>query len=74
MTSHIIFDVKLRENLRKKARFCEDGHKTEYPFSLTYITIVYKYLFWILLIIYVILYIPINIYDVHNALLIAPNL
>lgn len=28
ITGHLVFDVKLGENFRRKARFCADGHKT----------------------------------------------
>ena len=40
ITGHMIFDVKLGENFRIKARFCANGHKTEAPTSVTYSTIV----------------------------------
>jgi len=29
ITGHLIFDVKLGENFRRKARFVADGHKTK---------------------------------------------
>ena len=31
ITGHIIFDIKLGENFRRKARYVADGHKTETP-------------------------------------------
>jgi len=37
---HLVFDVKLGENFRRKARFCADGHKTDRPSSITYSTLV----------------------------------
>ena len=40
ITGHIIFDVKLGEGFRRKARFVGDGHKTETPSSVTYSTVV----------------------------------
>lgn len=40
ITTHMIFDVKLGENFRRKARLVADGHKTETPTSLTYSTVV----------------------------------
>ena len=40
ITGHMIFDVKLGENFRRKARFCADGHKTEAPTSVTYSIVV----------------------------------
>lgn len=36
MTGHLVFDVKLGENFRRKARYCADGHKTGAPASVTY--------------------------------------
>ena len=40
ITGHIIFDVKLGEEFRRKARFVGDRHKTETPSSVTYSTVV----------------------------------
>lgn len=37
---HIIWDVKLGENFRRKARFVAGGHTTEVPSSLTYSSVV----------------------------------
>ena len=37
---HLIFDVKLGENFRRKARFAAHGHKTEVPPSVTYSNVV----------------------------------
>ena len=37
---HIVFDVKLAENSRRKARFCAYGHKVETRAFLTYSTVV----------------------------------
>ena len=31
ISGHLVFDVKLVENFRRKARFLEDGHKTDTP-------------------------------------------
>ena len=39
-TGRLVFDIKLGENLRRKARFCADGHKTDAPSSVTYSTVV----------------------------------
>ena len=36
ITCHFIFDVKLGENFRRKARFVAGGHLTEAPALLTY--------------------------------------
>ena len=43
ITGHLIFDVKLSDNFRRKARFIADGHLVETPSSITYITIVSRY-------------------------------
>ena len=40
ITGHLIFDIKLGENFRRKARFVADGHKTKTPSSSTYSTVV----------------------------------
>ena len=37
---HMIFDVKLSENFRRKVRFVAGGHTTEIPTSLTYSSVV----------------------------------
>jgi hypothetical protein len=37
---HMIFDVKLGENFRRKARFVAGGHTTETPSSITYTSVV----------------------------------
>ena len=37
---HLIFDVKLSENFRRKARFTSDGYLVETPASITYSTVV----------------------------------
>ena len=40
ITGHLVFDVKLGENFRRKARYCADGHKTGVPASITYSMVV----------------------------------
>ena len=40
ITCHMIFDVKMGENFRRKARLVADGHKTQTPASLTYSSVV----------------------------------
>ena len=40
ITGHLVFDVKLGENFRRKARYCADGHKTDAPSSITYSIVV----------------------------------
>ena len=43
ITGHTIFDVKRSKNLCRKDRFVTNGHKTETPNSITYITAVSMY-------------------------------
>ena len=45
----MIFDVKMDENFRRKARFLEDGHKTKTPAETTYSSLVSRDLVWIAL-------------------------
>jgi hypothetical protein len=40
ITCHVIFDVKMGENIRRKARFVADGHKTKTPVAMTYSLVV----------------------------------
>ena len=40
ITGHLVFDVKLGENFRRKARYCADGHKTDAPASITHSSVV----------------------------------
>ena len=40
ITGHIVFDIKLGETFRQKARYCTDGHKTESLTALTSSTVV----------------------------------
>lgn len=40
--THLIFDVKLGENFKRKARLVADGHHTKTPPSLTYSSVVSK--------------------------------
>jgi hypothetical protein len=37
---HLIFDIKLGENFRRKARMVAGGHMTETPSSITYASVV----------------------------------
>ena len=37
---HMIFDIKMSENFRRKARLVADGHKTATPNSITYSSVV----------------------------------
>ena len=49
ITGHLVFDVKLGENFRQKARYCANGHKTGAPALVTYSTVVSSDLVRILL-------------------------
>ena len=40
VTGHMVFDIKLGEGFRRKARYVGDGHKTETPSSVTYSSVV----------------------------------
>ena len=40
ITGHLVFNVKLGEKFRRKARYCADGHKTGAPASVEYSTVV----------------------------------
>ena len=40
ISTHMIFDIKLGENFRRKARLVADGHKTDPPSSVTYSSVV----------------------------------
>ena len=39
VSCHIIFDVKMGENFRRKYRKIAGGHKTTTPYSLTYLVV-----------------------------------
>lgn len=74
ITGHLVFDVKLGENFRRKARFCADGHKTGAPAAITYSTVVARDSVRILLLIAALNDLPLKGADVKNAFLSAPNL
>ena len=73
ITAHMIFDVKLSENLRRKARFVADGHKVETPSSITYSTVVSRDSVRILLMIAALNDLDVMGCDVQNAFLNAKN-
>jgi Reverse transcriptase (RNA-dependent DNA polymerase) len=73
ITGHIVFDVKLGENFRRKARYCADGHKTGEPASVTYSTVVSRDSVRILLLIAALNDLDLLGADVQNAFLTAPN-
>jgi hypothetical protein len=73
ITGHLVFDVKLGENFRRKARYCADGHKTGAPASVTYSTVVSRDSVRILLTIAALNDLRVLGADVQNAFLTAPN-
>ena len=73
ITGHLVFDVKLGENFRRKARYCADGHKTGAPASVTYSTVVSRDSVRILLTIAALNGLKVLGADVQNAFLTAPN-
>ena len=73
ITGHIVFDVKLGENFRRKARYCADGHKTRAPASVTCSTVVSRDSVRILLTIAALNDLEVLGADVQNAFLTAPN-
>ena len=73
ITGHLVFDVKLGENFRRKARYCADGHKTGAPESVTYSTVVTRDSVCILLLIAALNDLDVLGANVQNAFLTAPN-
>ena len=72
ITGHIIFDIKLGEGFRRKARFVGDGHKTETPNSVTYSSVVLRDSVRIILMIAALNELDIEGADIENAYLTAP--
>ena len=73
ITGHLVFDIKLGENFRRKARFCADGHKTEAPPSVTYSTVVSRDSVRIILLVAALNELEVLCGDVQNAYLTALN-
>jgi hypothetical protein len=73
ITGHLVFDVKLGGNNRRKARYCADGHKTQPPSSVTYSTVVSRDSVRLILLIAALNDLSVLGSDVHNAFLTAPN-
>ena len=74
ITGHMVFDVKLGENFRRKARYVADGHLTSAPASMTYSTVVSRDSVRILLMIAALNGLDLQCADIQNAFLTAPNL
>ena len=73
ITGHMIFDIKLGEGFRRKARFVADGHKTKTPPSVTYSSVVSRDSVRICLLIAALNDLDIQGADIENAYLTAPN-
>ena len=69
---HIIFDIKMGENFRRKARMVAGGHKTETPATLTYSSVVSRDSVRIALLIAALNDLDILACDIQNAYLTAP--
>jgi hypothetical protein len=69
---HIIFDVKMGENFRRKARLVAGGHKTDTPASITYSSVVSRDSVRIALLIAALNDLNILACDIQNAYLTAP--
>ena len=69
---HMIFDVKMGENFRRKARMVAGGHMTESPSSLTYSSVVSRDSVRIALTITALNGLSTRSCDIQNAYLIAP--
>jgi hypothetical protein len=74
ITGHLVFNVKLGENYRRKARFCADGHKLATPALITYSSVVSRDSVGILLMIAALNELEIRAADIQNAFLTAPKL
>ena len=72
ITTHIIFDIKLGENFRRKARLVADGHKTEPPSSVTYSSVVSRDSVRLCLLYAALNELDVLAGDIENAYLTAP--
>ena len=72
ITTHMIFDIKLGENFRRKARLVADGHKTSTPASVTYSSVVSRDSVRICLLIAALNDLDLQSGDIENAYLTAP--
>ena len=74
ISGHLIFDIKLGENFRRKARYVADGYKTSTPSAVTYSSVASRDSVRIFLLIAALNDIDILSADVQNAFLTAPVL
>ena len=70
-STNIIFDIKLGENFRRKARLVADGHKTDSPSSVTYSSVVSRDSVHICLLIAALNDLDLQAADIENAYLLA---
>lgn len=69
---HIVFDIKMGENFRRKARMVAGGHMTETPSTLTYSSVVSRDSVRIALMIAALNDLKVLACDIQNAYLTAP--
>ena len=69
---HVIFDIKLGENYREKARFVAGGHTTDTPSIMTYASVVSRDSVRIVLRIAALNGLDVLGYDIQNAYIFAP--
>ena len=69
---HIIFDIKMGENFRRKARLVAGGHMTNTPSSITYSSVVSRDSVRIALLIAALNDLQVKACDIQNAYLTAP--
>ena len=72
VSTHMVFDVRLGENYRRKARLVADGHKTDAPTSITYSSVVSRDSVRIALTIAALNGLQVFVCDIQNAFLTAP--
>jgi len=70
---HMIFDIKLSENFRRKARYVAGGHTTDTPSAITYSSVVSRDSVRICLLLAALNGLDILAGDIQNAYLTAPN-
>ena len=73
ISGHLIFDIKLGEGFRRKARWVTNGHLTEAPSAVTYSTVVARNSVRIMLLIAALNDLDIQGADIQNAYLTASN-
>ena len=74
ISGHLIFDVKLGENFRRKARYVADGYKTSTPSAVTYSSVTSRDSVRLFLLLAALNDVDIQSADVQNAFLSAPVL